>query len=725
MPPSRRGGAGDGDAGPEAVFAAVVAAASALLDGRPTSLARFEDDGSSVVVAAVDGPAPLGARIPPEGDGLATRVRRTGRAARVDDYDLVEAPGPRREWGLRAAVAAPVRVDGRLWGFLAATSRDLPLPAGTEQRLDRFTDIVAASIGGAQARRRLRDLAAEQSALRRVAELVARGANPDELFAAVAAEAAALVDEATTLVRLDGDRAYTIVAAHGGPAPVGTRIDVPPDDEGVVREILRTRRPARLDDYGSRRGPSYARDDYGVGSSVGVPIIVDDRVWGVLGATSEGHRLPDDAEPRLAQFAELVGAAVSNAQARAELLALADEQAALRRLAELAAREASVPEVLDAVAREASWLAGVSFGMVLRFEPDGASRIEALSGAPESFRLGMRSPAEGDGSAYRVWRTGRAARADDLKDMSGTWPRMAHRDGYSSSAAAPMRIGESLWGALVVVARDGPLAAGLEDHLSDFCELAGTVIAAAESKAKLTASRARVVAGADEARRRVQRDVHDTAQQRLVHTVITLKLARAALAAGRPAEDLVEESIRHAEQAGRDLRDAVRGIFPAALTRGGLRIGIEALVDDLPLPVDVRVDVPRLPPTVETTVYVVVAEALANVVKHAGARRAAVDVRLEPGLVVVDVRDDGSGGADLAGGSGLTGLLDRVEAGAGRLTVTSPPGGGTLVHAVLPLPRVTGPRSGSPEGPGGRTGWPGTGPARQRGVHTPIAEEPP
>jgi len=207
--------------------------------------------------------------------------------------------------------------------------------------------------------------------------------------------------------------------------------------------------------------------------------------------------------------------------------------------------------------------------------------------------------------------------------------------------------------------------------------------------ADLVASRARVVAAADEARRRLQRDVHDGAQQRLVHTVIALKLARDTLTPGSLPHRLVEEALRNAELASRELRDVVHGILPAALARGGLPAGIEALLDHVALPVDLRIDVARVDPGVERTAYFVVAEALTNVVKHAHASRAGVLIHVDMGVdaaaLVVEVRDDGVGGADPAAGRGLTGLRDRVESGQGRFAVTSAPGRGTAVRAVLPL----------------------------------------
>ena len=264
-----------------------------------------------------------------------------------------------------------------------------------------------------------------------------------------------------------------MVASHGGPAPLGQRIAFEPDT--LPDRVQRGARVARVDDYSRQRDAGLAVR-FGLTAAVAVPIHVGGGVWGMLAATSGTGPLPPGTEDRLQQFTELVGAALADVQARAEVQALGEEQAALRRLAELAAREAPIPEVLDALAREASWLAGVDFGMVLRFESDGATVIEALAGAPETFAVGMRASGSGDGSAWRVWRTGRAARADDLGSMSGRWPQLAYRSGFTSSVAAPVRIDEALWGALVVVTRHGALPGAMEEHLSNFSELAGTVL---------------------------------------------------------------------------------------------------------------------------------------------------------------------------------------------------------------------------------------------------------
>jgi signal transduction histidine kinase len=198
--------------------------------------------------------------------------------------------------------------------------------------------------------------------------------------------------------------------------------------------------------------------------------------------------------------------------------------------------------------------------------------------------------------------------------------------------------------------------------------------------------RARLLAAADDARRRVVRDLHDGAQQRLVNTIITLKLARQALGAGQAdAVSLISQALEQAEEANAELRELAHGVLPAALTRGGLRAGIESLVARVPTPVSLYVTGERFAPGIEASAYFVVAEALTNVAKHARAGRAEVTARVEHGTLRVRVRDDGVGGARPEG-SGLVGLGDRLAALDGRFQVESPPGGGTLVAADIPLP---------------------------------------
>jgi signal transduction histidine kinase len=219
--------------------------------------------------------------------------------------------------------------------------------------------------------------------------------------------------------------------------------------------------------------------------------------------------------------------------------------------------------------------------------------------------------------------------------------------------------------------------------------LAERVRAEAALRRREADSRARVLAAADEERRRVVRDLHDGAQQRLVHTVITLKLARRALDQHADAEPLIDEALEHAERATAELRELAHGIMPAVLTRGGLRAGVDALVARVPLPVTVDVCGDRFHPALEATAYFVVAEALTNVVKHAHAHAAEVTAVRDGDALHVAVRDDGVGGA-LDASSGLLGLDDRVTSLKGSLRVDSPPGGGTCVEAILPL-STTGP----------------------------------
>jgi signal transduction histidine kinase len=215
--------------------------------------------------------------------------------------------------------------------------------------------------------------------------------------------------------------------------------------------------------------------------------------------------------------------------------------------------------------------------------------------------------------------------------------------------------------------------------------LLDTAIANADSRDQLTASRARLLTEGDEARRRVVRDLHDGAQQRLVHTIVTLKLAQRAFRdEDGKAESLLGEALDHAEQGNRELRELAHGILPAVLTRGGLRAGVDAFVARLDLPVAIDGPAERLPEEIEASAYFIVAEALTNVVKHSHATRAEVKASVDEGLLQVEVRDDGIGGADPSG-HGLVGMADRVSALGGSLSVQSPAGGGTLVTATLPL----------------------------------------
>ena len=669
---------------PETVFDTVTTEASVLLGGALVALTRFEGYGSgAVVVARTGGHVAVGTRLPVTGETTLARLWRTGRTERLDSY--VDGPGTNliQQLGIRAGVSVPVTVDGALWGALGVSSRTGPLPADTEHRLTAFVEIVAAAAASAEARESARVLAAEQTALLRVAALVARGAGAVEVFDAVAEEAAGLIDdEATTLVRYEGDRTFLVLAHRHGPAPVGMRFTVPTDDAGTLDQMMRTLKPARLDRYDAIADRSFSKQNFGVGSSVSVPVVVDGRLWGALGTLNEGRRLPEETERRLGKFAELVASALANVAARAELERFGAEQAARRRVAELVARGAALGEVFEAVATEASNILDETSANLFRYDPDGLATIVAVcrSASP----LGARIPTDASG----VRHTGGPVR---VTRMAGTACHdAALSTGVTALVAVPVVVEGRVWGGLATTTSGSPPPADTEDRLAQFAELAAAAIANAENREKLRASRARVVAAADETRRWLQRDVHDGAQQRLVQTVLALKHGLDAAARGEDPVDLVQEALEHVERAMVELRDIVHGILPASLTRGGLRAGIDSLVATSATAVDVDMTAlppGRLPAEIEVTAYFVVAEALTNVAKHARATRAWVAVGCDADTLVVEVSDDGVGGADARGGSGLTGLLDRVDALDGSLLLTSAGGAGTTLRATLPLSR--------------------------------------
>lgn len=569
--------------------------------------------------------------------------------------------------------------------MLTATSGTHPLPAGTEDPLMQFAKLVAAALANVQARAEVEALADEQTALRRVAELAAREAPANIVLEEVARQASRLAGvDFSTLLRYEVDGSTEIFALDGAPEGVAVGMRAPGSGDGAVQRVWRTGCPARTDNLAEASGhwPRVAHE-FGFSSSAAAPIRIQGALWGALVAVGRRNPLPPAIEDHLTNFAELAGTAISAAHARRELRVLADEQAALRRVAELVARGAALDEIFGAVATEASRLLDGRAAALLRYDPDDVAVAVAACNSPAP--LGLRVPSHADSPIGDVLRTSHAVRVDSFTGTS--LADLGTELGVGAGVAVPVTVEGQVWGTLTTSTPGDPLPVGTEERLGQLAELAAAAIANAENKTKLTASRARVIATADETRRRLQRDVHDSAQQRLVHTIIALKLARDQIAAGGAAAELVNEALANAERANSDLRDVVHGILPASLARGGLRAGLESLVTDLTLPVDVQVATPRLPTDLETTAYFIVAEALTNVIKHVGASRAAVTIKVSDARLVIDVRDDGAGGADPADGTGLTGLLDRVDASEGTLEITSPSGSGTTLLATLPLAR--------------------------------------
>jgi PAS domain S-box-containing protein len=541
--------------------------------------------------------------------------------------------------------------------------------------------------------------AAREGALRRIAALVAGGAASAEVFAAIAREVAGVLGVSLVAVwRYEPDGTGTVVGAWSEPphlVEAGSRW--PLDDTVIIARVRETGHPARSDDLADVGGTvADTVREAEIRSAAGAPIVVDGDVWGVMAAGGiEGERLPDRIEDRLAEFTELVATTISNNASREALARLAEEQAALRRVATLVARDVPPPDVFAAVAREVGLLLGVDATHMARYELDGtATGVGAWSPDGAHKPVGTRVNTEGKSIVGIVSRTGRPARMHSYEDASGAAAALGRELGLRASVGAPIVVDQRLWGVMIVSSKcDRPLPVDTESRIAAFTELVATAISNTEareqvaaSREEVTMSRARIVAATDEERRRVVRDLHDGAQQRLVHTIVTLKLACRALQTGEAdAPDLLTEALDHAEQATAELRELAHGILPAVLTRGGLRAGVDALASRMPMPVHTDVSVGRLPAAVEATAYFVVAEALTNVAKHARAGRAAVTARLQDGTLGVQVRDDGVGGAR-PDGSGLLGLADRLAAHDGQLRVESPADGGTLVAADLPLP---------------------------------------
>ena len=693
---------------PHEVFAAVTEEAGRLLEVDFMILSRFEN-GEQVSVGAWSGtgdgvPFPVGTRVDLGGRNVVSRVVETGRPARIDDY--VDASGPvadaARGWGLRSAVGVPVSVEGQLWGVIAAASaQDQPLPADTEARLAAFTELVATAIANAQARVELRGFAEEQAALRRVATLVARAASPEEVFAAVTEEAGRVLHvDFTSMARYDPDGAITWVGSWSAtdtafPIPLGTRAEL--GGRNMPTLVFETDRPARID-YADASGEiADVAHEVGVRSSVGAPISVEGRLWGVLAAVStHDEPLPVDTEARLGGFAELVATAIANAQARVELRGFAEEQAALRRVATLVARAASPEEVFASVTAEVGRVLCADVATMSRYDPDGEAMVLGLwtrTGTALPVQIGTRAELGGRNATTLVFQTRRPTRIDDYADASGAWAAdVARKMGVRSSVGAPISVEGRLWGAMIVsLMREEPLAADTEVRLAAFTELVATALANAQAQAALTASRARIVAAADSTRRRIERDLHDGAQQRLVSLALQLRTARAAVPSElgelRTQLDFLATEVNGTLD---ELRQLARGIHPPALARGGLCPALNALArrSAVPADLDIRVD-GRLPEQIEIGAYFVVSEALTNAAKHSEASNVHVEVLIVEGdldaVLRVRIRDDGRGGADLSGGSGLIGLKDRVEALGGALSVQTAPGAGSCVQAELPL----------------------------------------
>jgi GAF domain-containing protein len=684
------------ESSPAEVFALIVEELGQLLEADLTRICRYEADGSAIVVAAqgaFQDTIAVGTRLALDGRTVGAIVRSTERPSRIDHFSTVTGPfgALLREGGVQSAVGTPIVVDGRLWGVMVVATRSPePLIANTEARVQAFCELVATAISNSEARHEVKRLADEQAALRRVATLVAQEVPLAVVFSKVAEELATLLGmDRTLILRYDDDGTTATPVASWGISPgsgfrVGMRL--PLQGETIAALVLRTGQPARIDDYSTAHGPiALLAREQGVAAGVASPIIVRGRLWGAtVAASCEPGPLPSDTESRVGQFTELVATAIGNAEARSDVARLADEQAALRRVATLVAKGSAPTVLFDAVTAEVAELLRADHVGLARFEAGGeltmlAHRGRRAAHVPDGTRL----PLDDDMVSAKVLRTGQSVRVD-LDDAGRSVATTAWQIA-STTVGTPIVVDGRLWGSMTV----GWIGAGratsdAELRLTEFAALLDVAIANADSRAQLTASRARMVAAGDDARRRVVRDLHDGAQQRLVHTIVTLKLTLQALDDGSAdAKELVAEALEHAHHSNVELRELVRGILPAALTRGGLRDGIGALVSGLDLPVTLDLPAERFSRVVEASAYFVVAEALTNVLKHAQAQQATVRASVDDGMLNIEVCDDGIGGANPAG-NGLVGIEDRVSALGGRLWIESAAGGGTVVSARLP-----------------------------------------
>jgi signal transduction histidine kinase len=379
--------------------------------------------------------------------------------------------------------------------------------------------------------------------------------------------------------------------------------------------------------------------------------------------------------------------AVRSRQQARESARLAEEQAALRRVATLVARAVSLSELCETVCRDVGLLSGADHARLERYESDGT--VTSVGGwnrddeQPPPIRW---VALDGVTVAALVRDRSGPVRLDSVAQACGRIAQGARAPEVGSSIGCPIIVEGRPWGVIAVSQGAAPFPADTESQIAEFSDLVATAIVDANGRAELAAPGARTLAAANDARRRLARDLHDGAQQRLVHTVVTLKLARQTLGdADGPAVELVDEALEHAELATAELRDLAHGILPAPLNRGGLRAGIETLVSRVRLPLSVDVTAERLPPALEATAYFIVAEALTNALKHARACSAKISAFVDRDALRLEVRDDGIGGARVEGSSGLLGLHDRAAAQGGELSVESPHGRGTVVAATLPV----------------------------------------
>jgi PAS domain S-box-containing protein len=722
------------EAAPDVIFASVAEEIARILVADRCAIGRFEADDSMTMVAYwsnEEPKGPVGTRIDLQGDGVTAAVRESRRPILIDDHEAFSGPliDYARSLGAlpRSTVAAPIFVEGRVWGSIFASTMAVEIASGTESRVEDFAELVATAIANTETRDSLRRLVDEQAALRRVATLVAAGIQPEDLFSAVSEEVARLFTaDGAGVGRFEPDGSGVVVVGTSQSLrsiPVGSRQDL--DASLTAGEVYRTGRTVRKDVRRDDIGDAAALGEMaqrvlslGFFSTVAAPIVVEGQLWGLVTASSTHATMPPDTENRVESFCELVATAIANAASRTELAAseararaLADEQAALRRVATLAAQGVSPDELFSAVAQEVAGIIDIPVVAVNRYEADGTFTILGIAGET-SFTVGSRWPVEDEGIAGMILATRRPSRVDDYSTMPGQLGEAVREDLVVSTLGVPIVVEGSIWGFMIAAAKPGrPIPADTEERLARFTELVATAVSNATTRSELIASRARIVAAADEAKRRIERNLHDGTQQRLIALGLDLQTVRDSIPADQQDAQSGLRRIRHELEAVlEDVRELSHGLHPALLSQAGLGPSLRALARKSPIPVTLKVSVSERPsePT-ETAVYYVISEALANAAKHSRASQISVVLTTSRSEIRATIEDDGRGGAEASAGSGLVGLIDRLEALGGRLALDSPPGHGTRISIEMPL--IAEPLDGLERVPRGSRGTPDDGPS--------------
>jgi PAS domain S-box-containing protein len=646
----------------EEVCAAVAEEAGKLLGAEMANTYRFEDDTHAVLVGAWSKPGIRSiedaTRLRLDGRTAVPLVFRRREAVRVDDYSEIEgslAAFP-RERGIRSTVAAPIFVDEELWGALTASrTGEEPMPEAIERQLADFAELVSQSLANHEAHRLLReehDLATGVIELSQALIIVFDRDGRIVLFNRASERASGYTagellgrDARETLVPLEEAERFARVLERSFEA-------------GESSEI----RGSWLSKDGSRRTIEFS------------------------------NRPLADATGKIRHLLTTGLDVTESERATEQIVRLASEQSALRRVATLVARTPKPEQVFQAVAEEAGRMLGAD-SATIRFDGETGVTVGRWNVGPmRGFEVGSTVPlSDSDALTAVVARTGQPARIDDYSVVRGEAAETMHQLGYRSGLAAPIIVEGHTWGTLLVASSDTePFDPDAEHRLVDFTELVTLALESAHARTELTASRARIVSAGDAERKRLERNLHDGAQQRLVALSVQLRVAQSRLRSDPDeAETLIADAADKLQLALEELRELAHGLHPPGLTERGLGPTLEALAERAPFPVEITgAEQGRLPEHVEAALYYVAAESVTNAAKHGSPSFATIELGISEDSAWIEVADDGSGGATLGSGSGLQGLADRIATLGGRFTLTSPPGNGTRVRAELPLHRL-------------------------------------